>query len=67
MYGEPVSTEQYEYAQRGFEMYGKGRHKAQLNFDDCFAYSLCKLRNDKLLYRGNDFIHTDLDLVVTNL
>jgi ribonuclease VapC len=36
---------------------------ARLNFGDCMAYALAKSRNDALLCKGNDFIHTDLRLV----
>jgi ribonuclease VapC len=40
--------------------YGKGRHKASLNFGDCFAYALAITENIPLLYTGNDFAHTDV-------
>jgi ribonuclease VapC len=43
-----------------FERFGKGRHRAQLNFGDCFSYALAKARNLPLLYKGDDFIHTDI-------
>ncbi len=36
-------------------LYGKGRHPAGLNFGDCFAYALAKIRNEVLLFKGNDF------------
>ena len=35
-------------------------HKAELNFGDCFAYACAKSQTVALLYKGNDFIHTDL-------
>ncbi|MEO3997516.1 type II toxin-antitoxin system VapC family toxin [Mesorhizobium sp. CAU 1732] len=42
--------------------YGKGSgHKAKLNFGDCFAYALAKSRNLPLLFKGDDFIHTDIE------
>ncbi len=43
-----------------FERYGKGRHKAALNFGDCCSYALAKTRGIPLLYRGNDFAFTDI-------
>ena len=35
-------------------------HPAKLNFGDCFAYALAKTRNLPLLFKGDDFIHTDI-------
>ncbi|GAA2881310.1 ribonuclease VapC [Aminobacter niigataensis] len=35
-------------------------HLANLNFGDCFAYALAKTRNVPLLFKGDDFIHTDI-------
>lgn len=40
--------------------YGKGRHKANLNFGDCMTYATAKLAGASLLYTGGDFSHTDL-------
>lgn len=40
--------------------YGKGRHRARLNMGDCFAYACAKTNNARLLYKGDDFSHTDL-------
>ena len=36
-------------------------HAAKLNFGDCFAYALAKTRNLPLLFKGDDFIHTDIE------
>ena len=48
-------------ALRAFAIYGKGRGKpAQLNMGDCFAYASAREANCALLYKGNDFIHTDI-------
>lgn len=42
--------------------YGRGsKHPARLNFGDCFAYALAKTRNLPLLFKGDDFIHTDIE------
>lgn len=35
-------------------------HPAQLNMGDCFAYACAKANGARLLYQGNDFVHTDL-------
>lgn len=35
-------------------------HPAKLNFGDCFAYALAKARGLPLLFKGDDFIHTDI-------
>ena len=43
-----------------YQTYGKGRHRAKLNFGDCFAYACAKTNGASLLYKGDDFAHTDL-------
>ncbi|MBT2189411.1 type II toxin-antitoxin system VapC family toxin [Sphingobium nicotianae] len=58
---EPVTTEQGLIARQAFFDFGKGRHKAQLNFGDCFSYALAKAVEEPLLFKGNDFIHTDVE------
>jgi len=50
---------QAEIAHDAWRRYGKGRHEAGLNMGDCASYSLAKLLNDKLLYKGGDFSKTD--------
>ena len=45
--------------------YGRGSgHRASLNFGDCFAYALAKTRNLPLLFKGDDFVHTDIEPVL---
>jgi ribonuclease VapC len=45
-----------------FRRYGRGsKHPAELNFGDCFAYALAKTRNVPLLFKGDDFVHTDVE------
>ncbi|MDP3899007.1 MAG: type II toxin-antitoxin system VapC family toxin, partial [Mesorhizobium sp.] len=36
-------------------------HRARLNMGDCFSYALAKSRNLPLLFKGDDFIHTDIE------
>jgi ribonuclease VapC len=47
-------------ALQAFARYGRGRHPAQLNMGDCFAYACARARNVQLLYKGDDFARTDL-------
>jgi ribonuclease VapC len=49
-----------EIARDAFLRFGKGRHPAGLNFGDCAAYALAKARNAPLLFKGDDFIRTDV-------
>jgi ribonuclease VapC len=57
---ESVTREQADVAREAWRRYGKGRHSAGLNFGDCFSYSLAKVTGEPLLFKGNDFTHTDL-------
>ena len=56
----PVDAQQARLARRAFSLYGKGRHRAGLNFGDCFSYALAKVLDEPLLFKGDDFVHTDL-------
>ncbi len=60
----PVDQSQAEAAGAGFVRWGKGQHKAALNFGDCFAYALAKSRDLPLLYVGGDFAQTDVRSVL---
>ena len=56
-----VSEEQAQIAFAAYARFGKGAgHPAQLNFGDLFAYALAKSRDLKLLFKGDDFAHTDI-------
>lgn len=55
-----VAEPERAIALNAYESYGKGRHEAKLNMGDCFAYACAKTNGAKLLYKGRDFIHTDL-------
>jgi ribonuclease VapC len=60
----PVTEEQARTALNAFDRYGKGRgHPAGLNFGDCFSYALAKVSGEPLLFKGEDFIHTDIQAV----
>lgn len=60
----PVDVDQAYAARSAYRAYGKGRHPAELNFGDCFAYALANLLMEPLLFRGNDFSRTDIEKVV---
>jgi ribonuclease VapC len=60
----PVTLRQVWLANGAFLRFGKGRHKAALNFGDCFAYALARELDAPLLYKGNDFSHTDVRSVL---
>jgi ribonuclease VapC len=57
---EPVTVDQGELARQAFLDFGKGRHKAGLNFGDCFSYALAKVTGEPLLFKGGDFGETDI-------
>jgi ribonuclease VapC len=57
---EPVTIEQGDLARQAFLDFGKGRHKAGLNFGDCFAYALARATGEALLFKGDDFALTDI-------
>jgi ribonuclease VapC len=59
-----VDEQQARLAREAFRLYGKGRHKAGLNFGDCFAYALAKSLNEPLLCKGMDFCLTDIAVVL---
>jgi ribonuclease VapC len=58
---EPVTAEQARIGREAYRDFGKGSgHPAQLNFGDCFSYALARSYGEPLLYKGNDFGHTDV-------
>jgi ribonuclease VapC len=58
---EPVTEHQAKIAREAYRDFGKGSgHPAQLNFGDCFAYALAKDMAEPLLFKGSDFVHTDV-------
>jgi ribonuclease VapC len=57
---EPVTEEQAHIARQAYADFGKGQHRAGLNFGDCFAYALAKTTGERLLFKGEDFSKTDI-------
>ena len=60
---EPVTEEQALIDRQAYLDYGKGYHPAGLNFGDVFAYALSKTTRQPLLFKGNDFSQTDIEVV----
>lgn len=58
---EPVTAAQTLIARQAYVLFGKGRHKAALNFGDCFSYALAREFREPILFKGGDFVHTDLE------
>ena len=64
---EPVTEAQARIAREAYRDFGKGSgHPAGLNFGDCFAYALARNTGEPLLFKGNDFTHTDLTPALTD-
>jgi ribonuclease VapC len=55
-----IGIEEAREAREAYFRFGKGYHQAALNLADCFPYSLAKARNEPLLFKGNDFLQTDI-------
>jgi ribonuclease VapC len=62
-----VTPQQAEIAIEAFRRFGRGRHRARLNIGDCFSYALAKATNQPLLFKGNDFIHTDIPAALLSI
>jgi ribonuclease VapC len=58
---DSVTRDQAHLAREAYRDFGKGSgHPAQLNFGDCFAYAIAKAMGEPLLFKGDDFVHTDI-------
>jgi len=58
---EPVTADQARIARQAYHDYGRGSgHRANLNFGDCFSYALAREKREPILFKDDDFIHTDL-------
>lgn len=56
-----MTAEQAEIAHSAYWRFGIGSgHRARLNFGDCFSYALAIAMDERLLFKGDDFIHTDV-------
>ncbi len=57
-----LDTGQARLAREGFRRFGKGRHPAALNLGNCFSYALARALDEPLLFKGDDFPLTDVNL-----
>jgi ribonuclease VapC len=55
------NREHFDTAAEAFLKFGKGRHKAALNFGDCVAYAIASVAEMPLLFIGEDFSRTDIE------
>jgi ribonuclease VapC len=63
---EIITLDQHaaKLAVSAFLRYGEGRgHPAQLNFGDSISYAMSKTEAMPLLFKGDDFSHTDVERV----
>jgi len=56
----PFDAGQAAIARDAFQRFGKGRHPARLNLGDCFAYALARHLDEPLLFKGDDFVRSDI-------
>lgn len=56
----PVAPVDADKVADAYDRWGKGVHPAGLNFGDCFAYALARVRGCPLLFVGDDFRRTDI-------
>jgi ribonuclease VapC len=57
---EPFTAAHGVLALDAWHRYGKGRHRAKLNFGDCISYATARLAGEPLLFVGNHFAQTDI-------
>ncbi len=57
----PFAEPEWHAAVAAFQRFGRGRHRAELNFGDCLAYAAAAVAGDTLLFVGEDFAGTDIE------
>jgi len=58
----PFDHAQARVAREAYARFGKGSgSKARLNLGDCFSYALARVTGEPLLFKGDDFRHTDVE------
>jgi len=61
----PLTETQARIARGAYERFGRGSgHPARLNLGDCFAYALARDLGEPLLFKGDDFRQTDIEVVI---
>jgi ribonuclease VapC len=56
----PLDHTLAKLAVQTFRKFGRGRHRAALNFGDCLSYATAEHLRLPLLYKGDDFRRTGL-------
>jgi ribonuclease VapC len=65
---EPLTIVQAHFARTAYQQFGRGTgHPARLNLGDCFAYALARDLGEPLLFKGDDFALTDIEVVTEPL
>lgn len=60
-----IDQEHLSWARRAYERFGRGSGSpARLNYGDCITYAAAKVTGEPLLFVGDDFGHTDLELAL---
>ena len=57
----PLTAHHLNTAIGAYNRFGRGRHRAGLNFGDCFSYAVASISGEPLLFVGDDFTHTDIE------
>jgi ribonuclease VapC len=62
---ESLTASQARIARAAYQRFGKGSgHPARLNMGDCFSYALARELDEPLLFNGDDFKLTDIEIVI---
>lgn len=62
---EPLTASQARIARTAYQRFGRGSgHRARLNLGDCFSYALARDIGEPLLFKGDDFTLTDIEIVI---
>ena len=57
----PFEAEHVQAAEEAHRKFGRGSgHPARLNFGDCISYAVAIVAREPLLFKGDDFTHTDV-------
>ena len=63
--GRALSADQARIAREAYRRFGRtSGSPARLNMGDCFAYALARDLGEPLLFKGDDFKETDIELVI---
>ncbi len=62
---EPVTAVQARIARTAHQQFGRASgHHARSNMGDCFAYALARDLAEPLLFKGDSFALTDIEIVI---